>query len=493
MDGKQGKPDVPVKPVRRSLKTIEPNIVNRRTQMFETGPEDNQKTGKVLPPQRPAPPKLAKRPASNEITIVPDVNKEIANEFTQKVAARKTIFDEDEKGSKQLATNADVKPTSPQRLPLKPKPPKPETKPKLPGADRERSASDSATSDLNTMNPTAKTKHFFVYEQTTRPKSDEIPVPKPRPTHAVMASHEEKKPVMPMYSVVDKSKMLQNRTADVESKSDDTCEDLESGPTTPPAKPPRTFEHDEYLKRKSLKKALKHKSSHTSYSRQTHHISDGLTEEPEESANGDAIFQDVKFSQGKTDTVSSQESCSHLYEEVGNPKHIYEEIGNRLSEDGIKPERPNPPPRPPNPKVGTLSRTKPATAAKPIHKTHVSDPSAVIKQKSLSNPGYGKEHEIIPIRTVFHGEENGGIKRSHSDECLYDSKLDLRESHDSEDEPVYQDPVDIIRPTGSQNVGKGVVIDAEGYAVPDMGSRTLGRQVRTIAFNNHVKKFSSQE
>ena len=141
------------------------------------------------------------------------------------------------------------------------------------------------------MNPTAKTKHFSVYEQTTRPKSDEIPVPKPRPTHAVMASHEEKKPVMPMYSVVDKSKMLQNRTADVESKSDDTCEDLESGPTTPPAKPPRTFEHDEYLKRKSLKKALKHKSSHTSYSRQTHHISDGLTEEPEESANGDAIFR----------------------------------------------------------------------------------------------------------------------------------------------------------------------------------------------------------
>ena len=343
------------------------------------------------------------------------------------------------------------------------------------------------------MNPTAKTKHFSVYEQTTRPKSDEIPVPKPRPTHAVMASHEEKKPVMPMYSVVDKSKKLQNRTADVESKSDDTCEDQESGPTTPPAKPPRTFEHDEYLKRKSLKKALKHKSSHTSYSRQTHHISDGLTEEPEESTNGDAIFQDVKFSQGKTDTVSSQESCSHLYEEVGNPKHIYEEIGNRLSEDGIKPERPNPPPRPPNPKVGTLSRTKPATAAKPIHKTHVSDPSAVIKQKSLSNPGYGKEHEIIPIRTVFHGEENGGIKRSHSDECLYDSKLDLRESHDSEDEPVYQDPVDIIRPTGSQNVGKRVVIDAEGYAVPDMGSRTLGRQVRTITFNIHVKKFSSKE
>ena len=161
--------------------------------MFETGPEDNQKTGKVLPPQRPAPPKFAKRPASNEITIVPDVNKEIANEFTQKVAARKTIFDEDEKGSKQLATNTDVKPTSPQRLPLKPKPPKPETKPKLPGADRERSASDSATSDLNTTNPTAKTKHFSVYEQSTRPKSDEIPVPKPRPTHAVMASHEEKK------------------------------------------------------------------------------------------------------------------------------------------------------------------------------------------------------------------------------------------------------------------------------------------------------------
>ena len=476
MDGKQVKPDAPVKPVRRSLKTIEPNIVNRRTQMFETGPGENQKTSKVLPPQRPAPPKFPNRPISNEIAIVPDVNREIANEFAQKVAARKTVFDEDESGSKQLATNTDVKPTSPQRLPLKPKPPKPETKPKLPGADRERSASDSATPDLNKSNPTAKTKQF--YEKTTRPKSDEIPVSKPRPIHA--APQEEKKAVMPMYSVVDKNKKTQDRTTDIQSKSDDMCEDQESGPITPPAKPPRTFEHDEYLKRKSLKKALKHKSSHTSYSRKAHNISDGLTEEPEEPINGDEIFQDVNFSQGKRDTVSSQESGSHLYEEVGNPKHIYEEIGNRLSEDGIKPERPNPPPRPPNPKVGTLSRTKPATAAKPIQKTHVLDPSAIIKQKSLSNPGYGKEHEIIPIRTVFHGEENGGLKRSQSDECLYDSKLDLRKSHCREDEPVYQDPVDILGPTGSENVGKGVVIDAEGYAVPDIGSRTLGRQVRTI-------------
>ena len=480
MDEKQLKPDAPVKPIRRSLKTIEPNIVNRRTQMFETGPGENQKTDKVHPPQRPAPPKFTNRPVSNEIASVPDVNKEIANEFTQKVAARKTVVDEDEDGSKQLATKTDVEPTSPRRLPLKPKPPKPETKPKLPGADRERSASDSATPDSNKINPTTKTKHFSVYEQTTRPRSDEIPVPKPRQTHVVVAPQEEKKSVAHMYSVVDKSKKTQNKAADVESKSDDMFEDQESGPTTPPVKPPRTFEHDEYLKRKSLKKALKHKSSHTSYSRQTHSISDGLTEEPEESTNGDAIFQDVNFSQGKTDTVSSQESGSHLYEEVGNPKHIYEEIGNRLSADGIKLERPNPPPRPPNPKVGTLSRTKPATAVKPINKTHVSDTSAMIKQKSFTNPGYGKQHEIIPIRTVFHSEENGGMKRSLSDECLYDSKLDHDKSHDSEEEPVYQDPVDIIRPTGSHNVGKEVVIDGEGYAVPDMGSRTLGRQVRTI-------------
>ena len=441
--------------------------------MFETSPADNQKTTRGHPPQRPAPPKFCHRPNSSEHTDVPDANREIANEFAQRVAQRKACLDEEQ------VTSKGIKPTSPQRLPVKPKPPKPETKPRLPAVDKERSVSDSTSSDISTTSALTKAKPSSVDEQNIKPKTNEIPVPKPRPGHAVLPPQEEKNTSTPMYSVVDKSQKTQNKITDAENQLDIRTE-KEDEPITPPAKPPRTFEHDEYLKRKSLKKALKHKSSHVTYGRQTHDISDGLTEEPEESTNGDSVFQDVRFSHGKTGTTSSKGSDTHLYEEVGNPKHIYEEIGNGLGNEGKKSERPNPPPRPPNPKVGTLMRTKPTPAAKPIRKGHLSDPSAVIKQKSLSNPGYGKEHEIIPIRTVIHGEESGGMKRSHSDECLYDSKLDLSESHDSEEEPVYQDPVDVLRPAGNFNVSKGVVIDAEGYAVPHTGRHTLGRQVRTV-------------
>ena len=462
----------PVKPMRRSLKAIESNIVNRRTRMFEIPPMDNQKSGKVQPPQRPAPPKFTNRPRSTE---VPDINKEITKEFTDKVAHRKSMLDESETTSRPLETTKDTNINVPQRLPPKPRPPKPETKPKPSGAEKERSVSDPVSPNPASVSVASRAKHFSVLEETTKPKSNEAPVPKPRPGHAVVGSQEEKKKDIPMYSVVDKSQKTHNRSSDTEEKVADRNNSDEGASSGPPAKPPRTFEHDEYLKRRTLKKALKHKSSHVSFARKTHDISDDLTEEPEESANGDSVFQEVRFSQGKTGTTLSQDSNSHLYEEVGDPKHIYEEVGNRLSGDGIKPDRPNPPPRPPIPKVGTLNRSKPVTPAKPINKNHVSDPRAIIKKKSISNPGYMRQHEIIPIQTVFHGQDESNLKRAHSDECLYDSKLNLNESQDSDEEPVYQDPVDVIRPPNKPHVNKGVVIDAEGYAIPHAGRHTLGR------------------
>ncbi len=470
MEGQANRPDAPAKPVRRSLKSIETNIVNRRTQMFETGAPAEPKSPKATPPQRPAPPKIPSRPNSNEFAKAPDVNAEIAKEFTQKVAQRKSGSAEDNTDSRKPELSKQADSNSPRKLPPKPRPPKPETKPRPVGVTIDK---DKALhSSLQT-------------EESTSPSSKEFPVPKPRPAKRDSTGHEEEAKAAPMYSVVDKSKKTAAKASDSDKQevSQEPAEKVDS--VNRPAKPPRTFEHDEYLKRKSMKRAMKHKSSHGALAKPGHDIRDGLREEPEDTGGGDTIFEHVRFSNRKSDS-SQDGSDNHVYEEVGDPRHLYEEIGSgikRNSGDGQKSDRPHPPPRPPNPKVITLSRSKPATPVKPISKTQVSDPSGTVSKKSVSNPGYEKQHEIIPIRTVLrrNKDDSSTLQRAHSDECLYDSTLNLKKSTcDSDDEPVYQDPVDVVRRPNRPQVHKGVVIDAEGYAVPHTGRHTLGRQVTTL-------------
>ena len=406
------------------------------------------------------------------------------------MAQRKTVFqDHKDSAEKQKQEETKTPPTvTPQKPPAKPKPPKPETKPRPLPADRGRAASDSVLPDTRSADPTSNA--ISQKQKLTDSKSVNLPTPKPRPTSKGPDPPPPKPTVTEPYSAVDKSKKTQGRATKSESSTDELTQAKpdqakpESGPASPPVKPPRTFEHDEYLKRKTLKKALKHKSGPL---KPGHDISDGLREEPEEAAAADAIFEGVRFHVGKTDTSSSKDS-NHHYEEVGDPKHhIYEEIGNkRLSGDG---QKPNPPPRPPNPKVSTLSRNKPNTPLRPpITKTQVTDPSATISKKNLANPSYARDHDIIPIRTIFHkaaGAGDGTLKRARSDECLYDSKMDLKAAGcDSDEDPVYQDPVDVVprRP----HVHKGVVIDAEGYAIPDTGRHTLGRQVPAVCVQGTI-------
>ena len=502
MEPKLRKAEPPVKPVRNSIKAIQSNIVNRRTQLFEGSPprEATSQTStstaaernaplpvKSVPPnrpERPAPPKFHNPPDPKQPS---NINAAITKEFAEKVALKKTASDTEQYGVLQGgvhvkgAVTSDSSSDKPQPVP-KPRPRKPDKPPILPvtNESRERSVSDSSVPDLSKLRSHLK----------DRSGSDRL---------------SPGKPATPVYSKIDKAKKLHDRqtAADHGVNQEDEEDNVASLSSGPPSKPPRTFEHDDYLKRKAFKKAMKHKSSHPAS--QSHVISGGLQEEPEEQSNGNTVFQTVQFRSKKSDPGTSDDGNTHLYEEIQDPnkrvepeKHIYEEVGRRLSGDDVKsavsrkqdrPDRPHPPPRPPNPKVSTLSGhkstikqdNKPAKPAKPLTISHNTQDKWVSK-KSFNNPGYGKDpHEIIPIRTVIRSnDESGKLKRSKSDEFLYDSKMDLNASI-SED-PVYQDPMDVIKLPGRPHIHKGVVIDAEGYAVPHTGAHTLGRHVSPQLF-----------
>ncbi len=500
MEPKLRKSEPPVKPVRNSIKAIQSNIVNRRTQLFEGSPP-REATGQTSSttaeknatvPVKSAPPNRPERPAPPKFHNPSDhkqpsnINAAITKEFAEKVALKKTASDTEQYGAHRSAVHvkgavtAESSSDKPQPVP-KPRPRKPDNKPILPAAtDRERSVSDSAVPDLSKLRSHLK----------DRSETDRLSPGKP-PT--------------PMYSKIDKAKKLQDRqiAADHTVAQEEEDNVSSTGPPGPPSKPPRTFEHDDYLKRKALKKAMKHKSSHPAS--QSHVISGGLQEEPEEQTNGNTVFQTIQFRNRKSDLSTSDDSNSHLYEEIQDPnkpiepeKHIYEEVGRRLSGNDLKsspqkqdrPDRPHPPPRPPNPKVSTLSGhksaikqdNKPLKPAKPLT-VNPHNQDKWVSKKSFNNPGYGKDpHEIIPIRTVIRSnDEPGKLKRSRSDEFLYDSKVDLNAGI-SED-PVYQDPMDVVKLPGRPHVHKGVVIDAEGYAVPHIaGAHTLGRHVSNQMF-----------
>ncbi len=225
----------------------------------------------------------------------------------------------------------------------------------------------------------------------------------------------------------------------------------------PPPKPPRTFAHDEYLKVKALRKKDKKmkRSSCPSPVR--------------ESENGH-IYEEVGCHKL---TLYEPTRSSHQYEEVEDLKRQVEEEAGK----GPQSRKPQPPPRPPQPVIKKRPDDPFVRVIK--HNSNLSDESFV-KNKTFRNPGYMKAtHDIIPIKTFVNGST---LKRSKSDECLYaePSLAVVVHGVDISADPVYQDPVDVVR---AQNyiTSHGVVVDAEGYALPDTGRHTLNKtgKVRT--------------
>ena len=95
---------------------------------------------------------------------------------------------------------------------------------------------------------------------------------------------------------------------------------------------------------------------------------------------------------------------------------------------------------------------------------------------------YERKHECIPIKT-FVDQKTGALKRYKSDEYLYADPQTIFDAPAQgckrvSDDPIYQDPLDVLSPrTKSCVTTHGVSLDEEGYAVPDTPRRTLSRQV----------------
>ena len=292
------------------------------------------------------------------------------------------------------------------------------------------------------------------------------------------------------------------------------------GQVGPPKKPPRTFEHDTYLKQKIQRKEEKAKARLKK-----------LSEKEQCESSNDHTYEDIqppgidqnkpianKFNfnnigatyeelavvcpvsdpdelkklkttiRGRTALRKTSGGQSPLYDIVAEEEKLKETEKSEKELTRIRvprnpssrlpaPPRPPPPssPHSPNsprsPRVsGEWDKTADRSKDNVIHVNRHNpclSKDAFVKKKEVSNPGYNKsQHEVLPIESFEPLQGAAGLRRFKSDECLY-SDVDA-ERRVVQLESDYQDPVDVIGTRGyvTEKDKNGVVVDSEGYAQP---------------------------
>ena len=488
----------PVANTRNSLKHIKPNIVQRRTVLFEQGEvvcKEDDVDVKPKPSARPAikpvKPVAASRPpvSPKKVAKVPslegsDTRSHIvlrqvssdggAQDGVKSPVVRKFSYEDGTQGERSRPVLLRKQPSdgvmqgSPGLLVSEETP-------------KARPQSVSARARLfESQSEGADTKCDPAVRDLKKPPPKPARPPKPHLKVDIGADEANSvSKVMPPYAKV-------NKVAKANAKKDsppigpttqyDGVVTLSIDPSTahdassPPIKPPRTFAHDLYLQKKAAKR-----KSRTSCPSPVKEMENNHVYEEVETKNG------IPVDPAKTPTPENINTL-HQYEEIADMRQQVERqnsIEKAIARGPLRSSRDRPtqpPPRPPQP---TKCRWEdPKVCVKKHNKDLTND--CFVQKRNIHNPGYAKRHEHIPIKTFVDG--SGTLKRYKSDEYLYADPNNLTpKDHFPYEEPVYQDPVDMLynRRGSSQRtrMPHGVSLDEEGYAIPDHARHSYGREV----------------
>ena len=536
---------------------IRKNMVQKRTQMFEVGgttPDSNEDRTKNISPnnmdkQKPAidtnRPKLITPKPKLPQNPVDKPNKIVVNDAPKlPVSKRAEMFeqgakDKDTKNKDNSAVN--VKQFGPRKL----------------------------LSDHNLSHASGGLE-VLTESQVVRPKTTTPPVYSQVDKNKKLQRAKPPKPTIP------KIDRMRGRPASDTSHqygivylpSDTPTSTPKPLSLTPPAKPPRTFAHDEYLKVKAEKKrkSLEDKLNKDNFKKETDDMEKEQhspklllgTNKAKTDAAKSGLIEGGKPGLPTTKppihtkpppkpqrpnrppslaetankpsplTVSTDSNGYQKIDDfviVPDPKQTnngdvchYEEVDSsnitfrdkrrfqrstsipeqRLSPHARPKSKPPPPPRPPLPSntddEGGEVQASPAVIEAGAgdndsrwdkgfvritkHNTRLGDED-FITQPHFRNPSYGKKNSIIAGKIM---SEEAALKRFKSDECLY---AEIDESGKTtwelqKSEAIYHDPIDLIPSSHDQKGGlteHGVIVDSEGYAIPDTNRHTLGHKV----------------
>jgi hypothetical protein len=227
-----------------------------------------------------------------------------------------------------------------------------------------------------------------------------------------------------------------------------------------PKKPPRTFAHDDYV----VQKQLRHKRSKAlKDARKVTEVIQEVQTSPKIDPEGYEIVDIVDSGNSHVPILRESSKPGVMPAMDTNKYHTIHKIPNgEVKRPG---ERPPPPPRPPPPSPrSSVAGSDPQRWQKPhinVKQHNKNLPKAAFLGKGkMSNPSYEADWDIIRIKTPNCEGENlssCGMKRSKSDECLYAEPV----TH-AYNEPIYCDPIDVVKKSNHH-----VIIDAEGYAIPE--------------------------
>lgn len=308
---------------------------------------------------------------------------------------------------------------------------------------------------------------------------------------------------LPDYAVVEKNKKVKDRLTKFENLKMEDCvrpkvfapkpsvrrsserDQVQSAaadsrippPSKPPPKPPRTFAYDEELKKKQEKREKKHKSKEKPLSPLVTADNSNYDKFSEASIKGDVrgtlkkLQSRNPYEEVPSEKFGEQPPLMGGGNVIRKKRHTYEVI----DESAMSPH-------------GKPSPSSNTPVSRPNH-VYIKSPNPELKKKPIvarkpvSNPSYELRHECIPIKTFV--SQDGSLKRYKSDESLFQGhsgKGGNNKHFTYNEEPVYYDPVDIVRRHPVPNA-HGVVVDADGYAVPDIDkSSTTSSNVSIFLF-----------